>query len=707
MTRDPKNPVTSAGIETPDLPAPLAALVAEVVRRTRLRRREQAEIAAELNAHFRDGLASGRTAEELRAAFGDPRASALEIRHGAIAKRGVLDRGLRRVLQVAVIGVAAILVAYLALAVRVALLKPTLSQDSLERYRALMPRTDDPAWPAYLAALAWVRSDAAVEADFGSTTRREIFLDAVDRYGAGEPGAEAVVSTDPFGGAIEPIDLRAILAAKAGELEMLRRAAAMPVLGREPTTSATQAIEAERSYFGTPDSTDPAGAAGSQFPQLADTLLAVLLPQLAELRQATRLLLGDARVAEDGGDFPRAAADFAAVFGMARHAEENRTLVGQLVASALRIQASRAITAMLERSGDRFDEGSLAAIAAAVASVPASSLRIDMTSERLMFEDLVQRLYSDDGAGDGLFIPWAFGDLAAVMQGSTDPASGPVLAPLALVAGPLAYLAPGRRETVEQYERWLAAVEEDASRAWWDDQRSADRVEEELFPRDRSLPPVGGNALLKLLLPAVGRAGEVLAAQRFDLDAAAMAVALARFRAASGQWPRSLEQLVPSFLPSVPLDPETTLPYCYELRESGPVVWSTGPDGIDDGGRPFRDSSTASPETNDHRDFVRVPAMTRQAGTLRKSVLRHRERTGRWPASIEELGEEAPPIDPYDRVEYLLVEGEPVIRRVLAEGADSRRRFLAIPSPGDRLLVEWGLGTFGPIPEIRRPDWAG
>ena len=58
------------------LPKPLDHLIRRVARRTRLWRIEQVEVARELAEHFRDGLAAGRTAEELVQSFGDPRQAA-------------------------------------------------------------------------------------------------------------------------------------------------------------------------------------------------------------------------------------------------------------------------------------------------------------------------------------------------------------------------------------------------------------------------------------------------------------------------------------------------------------------------------------------------------------------------------------------------------------------------------------------------------
>lgn len=697
-TDHPPTPRTAS-----ELPPLLAALVAEVVRRTRLRRSEKSEIAAELAAHFADGLASGRSAADLAAAFGDPKISARELRQGAIAKRSAIDRGLRRALQIVGASVAAIVLVYLAMAIHVARLRPTISFDPIATYQSLLPETNEPAWPRYLEGLAWSRSDATLGTPgdpFGTAERRELFFDAIDRYGAREPGAEPIVSTNVLEEAIEPIDLRAILAARSDELAMLRQAASMPVLGRRISTSPQQAIAAEQAYFGT------TAADGTESQPFADLLLSVLLPNLAEFRHASRLLIADARCADEDGDFARAAADLAAIFGMARHAEENRTLVGQLVAAAIRTQASRAIVSMLEAGGERFDLDALAELAHAVDSVEVSSLRLDMAVERLMFEDVLQRMYSDDGTGDGVFIPWAFAEFAPLIDG-LDRGTERGSSPIALAVGPLAYLAPSRRESIEQHARWLAAIEEDSSRPWWDGRRSVDRIEQEVLFPNRNAPILGGgNVLLGLLLPAVSKANDSLAAQRFDLDGAAIAIALARFHAIHGAWPKSLDALVPEFLSDVPIDPETDLPYRYLLRAAGPVVWSTGPDGIDDGATPFRRTQGLSPEADRVAPSVRIPTSSNRTPSLRTAILRHRDRTGSWPASLEDLSAE-------DRsgvteragvaADYTLEEGRPALRR----RADDASPFIRHPVPGeppngDRILVEWGLGTFAELPTTPR-----
>jgi len=88
----------------------LAEAVARTLRTARLPRRERGEVEGELAAHFDDGLASGRTAAELLAEFGDPGVAGALIRRGARRRR----RSRAPLLQAARLFTLAVLVAYVA-----------------------------------------------------------------------------------------------------------------------------------------------------------------------------------------------------------------------------------------------------------------------------------------------------------------------------------------------------------------------------------------------------------------------------------------------------------------------------------------------------------------------------------------------------------------------------------------------------------------
>ena len=671
------------------LPAGLSELVARVVRRTRLRRRERAEIAAELEAHFRDGLAAGKSAGELQAAFGDEKVAARELRSGAMRKRSPLDRALRRTRQVigwTLVGGIAI---WLLAAWRLWTLEPVVSVDFVAKYRESLPvaaREDERAWPLYREALFWWLGKGEVPARYRPLPRAEAdeLFTAITE---GEPANEL----ERVERAARRERAEATLRDRQAEIAALREAAARPVFGRGPDTPGTPRTAEDVAFFGqqAPDSTPEQPWLGG--------LMSVLLPELAELRNAAWLLIADAKLAEADGDLARAADDLVATLGIARHASEGGTLVQHLVAATIRTLFAREAVGLLERSGERMPSDSLRQLADAIAAVPPSAFRADLAVERMLFEDLIQRSFSDDGNGDGTLLyqaKWELGPLmSAVEPTSAESALLAMLSPAAWLA------APRRAETLAQHRRWCEAFDAEAERPGWDRGTIEARFEVEV----RKGP--SANAFLALMMPAIWGVKEILRDIKTDLDAAAIATALARFHVERGSWPTSLDELVPTYLATLPLDRETDLPLRYAVTAAGPKVWSTGADGIDDGGVGFVPLGSIDGELKVDRVPDRPNAFQ---PSVRTAILRFRERTGRWPASLAELNEaDLADVNRFDRTAYSLVDGTPVLRRDPpcepgdAEGLfrwcieHTRAADRAVPQ-GDRVLVEWGWGSHEP-----------
>jgi hypothetical protein len=63
-----------------------------------------------------------------------------------------------------------------------------------------------------------------------------------------------------------------------------------------------------------------------------------------------------------------------------------------------------------------------------------------------------------------------------------------------------------------------------------------------------------------------------------------VAVALRLYRHEHGRYPETLEELVPKYLPSLPVDPFDGKPLRYKRLAKGFKVWSVGWDMKDDGG---------------------------------------------------------------------------------------------------------------------------
>jgi hypothetical protein len=94
------------------------------------------------------------------------------------------------------------------------------------------------------------------------------------------------------------------------------------------------------------------------------------------------------------------------------------------------------------------------------------------------------------------------------------------------------------------------------------------------------------DAFSRMLLPALGRAAEKCARAQSSVDLARIACALERYRLANGQFPDTLEALVPKFIEKLPYDVIGGQPLKYRRSDDGLfVLYSVGLNETDDGGQ--------------------------------------------------------------------------------------------------------------------------
>jgi hypothetical protein len=93
------------------------------------------------------------------------------------------------------------------------------------------------------------------------------------------------------------------------------------------------------------------------------------------------------------------------------------------------------------------------------------------------------------------------------------------------------------------------------------------------------------HVMVKTLTPSLTRVPIQDLRVRTHLDLARTALAIERYRLATGRLPDRLESLVPQYLDRVPTDPFDGQSIRYERLERGYVVYGVDEDGRDDGGR--------------------------------------------------------------------------------------------------------------------------
>jgi hypothetical protein len=552
-------------LQAAQLPEPLAEMVRDVTRRTKLWPAEKTAVARELTAHFEDGLASGATVADLRGSFGDARQAARLIRRAKVRSRPLAWRLPERaanglgLLSAILIGVYLLLVAWLSLG------SPALEQNFWQEYNAPVLATpkDERAWPLYRQGYL------ALQGPEDNLLDEEI-----------APGSEKWP------------DLVALLARNEAALELFREAAKRPRLGHVMTPQLDQELEEHSKDFQgyhtvsrpTPD--DP--------PTIDDNpmLMTSPLPHLSPLRTACKLLWRDARLALEQRDAPRAMRDLETTLRISEHLNyEHAHLITQLVSGACLAGTTQFVQQIAFETPASFSDEQWAAIAHRLAAAHGGErIRLSYAAERDTFSDLLQRLYTEAGYPAPDYYP-----LIMSMPGGNDRLSGPWTAPLAAV------LAADRADTQARYDDILAAAELFAVPPLW--KRGEDRSEALLLELTGTRLQALRYLPLMIMVPSLTRAAHLAEVTTQHRDVTYVVIALELYKREHGSWPATLQDLTPRFLPAVPPDRFDGQPLKYTIIDGHPLLYSGGVDRDDDGGRLIAPSRKAGrqPESRNKR----------------------------------------------------------------------------------------------------------
>jgi hypothetical protein len=313
--------------------------------------------------------------------------------------------------------------------------------------------------------------------------------------------------------------------------------------------------------------------------------MGVSLPYLGEMGKFGRWLDADAHRAAEQGDSARFVADVDALLGMVGQCLQQKFIISTLNGLHWADVAAGAILEECEHP-DLLDNGQLRALAHGLGGLGGGRIRIDASNERIAIDDIVQRFFSDDGHGDGRFVASPEMDAFCEDYGIAKPKAYVFLQAIQPLKSAII---PNRAAINERADRFAAAAAlDDSLPLWRHDERSSDKEWNALmgsgvytvFPAIRVLYEGFGDSPIAF---ACG-ARDIVEAKR---DAALTVLALVAFQREHGAWPARLDELVPSFLPRVPVDPFDGHPMQYRgpTKEGGrPLLYSVGVDGTDQGG---------------------------------------------------------------------------------------------------------------------------
>lgn len=609
------------------LPRPIVDLVVRVVRRTRLWRREQIDVANELISHFQEGIDAGLPESKLLEGFGDPTAAARLIRRAKIRNRPLSWKVLRRSFQAFGTVLLLFFIWWAWLWVRFHFAKPNVTYDYIGNRDALskaIPESDR-AWPLYAQAITkcsecncaysfpsppgadgkllpeWVGLADLV--DIQRVNGRVQGTWNVSAEGVGAPqGTENVhreyrMKMDVYTKALDELSQGSHWPAMVQFAEMNREAIELALqAATKPELGFIYRDPANEVWLNVVNQGQP-----SRFEEATNSLLAgVLLPQTQVIYSFVRLLKIECERSWLAGDRERVLRILAASLHIGEQVGSSDTF---LVEKCLAINYSTPcwtfVRNILAEQPDFFSDSDLRDLAHRIAASRVQ-LEVALTSDsKQIYDDLLQRLYTDNGNGDGYLTSTASRLLDE--QVKMYPGTEVKLNPWERSSSPLAPLMAGltvsRSELKQVLDHFVELDNLELREPLWntDLDRTPRSIEYLLGLVSPPLERIKYKMLQKFYpFSSLMRSGQsyftpsafVLAVEsaKMRADSALVAIALEVYHRRHGTWPSRLEDLCPNLLPAVPLDRFDGKAMKYKLVDGQPFVYSVGRNRVDDGG---------------------------------------------------------------------------------------------------------------------------
>ena len=313
-------------------------------------------------------------------------------------------------------------------------------------------------------------------------------------------------------------------------------------------------------------------ASQQTYETIDDSVFGVLFPHLSHMRQMARLLRYDTKVAAIEGDSSRCFSDIQAMFQLAVHVREHPLLINDLLSLSIFSMAFETVRDILEHEPDTFSSQQRLELREQLLALDAE-LDIRFDGERMLMYDIAQRVYTDDGNGDGSLIISNMMDTTSYLetfevQEKNKYSSFSVLAPITDI------VFASRKELITEYDLRLDAVEAHRGVPLYEwSENEVDAIE----PLDSPQFIMNKYFFINLLIPALEKPllySQYARAHRNGVVATLYAVGIHQ---KTGKWPLSLAEAGVT-------DGWTGKQLLIAVVDGNPVVYSAGVDQDDDGG---------------------------------------------------------------------------------------------------------------------------
>ncbi len=551
-----------ATIASFELPAPLQAFVIGVARKTQLWPREQLEVAKELAGHFRDGLDAGATPEQLIERFGDVAQAAKMIRRARIRCRPLHWQIRRWSMQSARVIICVFMLWYAVLAFRYFSSSPLISKNYYDEMNAVAKAIPEEgrAWPFYREAILNLR---VVPEDWEKHWwNKSVIPPPID--------------------STEWRDLSTYVDTNQDVLPLIHQGAKQQQLGYQFGDSSNRKFLKK--------------AIGRDDDLVTSNPMLIEMPfaQLEGLRSLSRLLHADAILAASRGNRDQLTNNIHSLLAISTHCRSNGFFMEEQISRQNLDRTMKLISDVLSDHPELLTEDQMVAIAHALSThAEGNSLQVLMEREFWIFEDIMQRTFSDDGNGDGHLTPAGsvlfqeMGDagIAPLLCTRNDASSThTAMKTLNTLSKPgVMSLVGTRKENLDLMRELneLGIAESSGPYYTWKNSALEAKVDQ-LNNSVKSKIKYGPVLLFFTRARQYAKGNERIIQQR---DGILTAIALELYHHREGKWPTNLDELVPRYLPAVPLDRITGDDIKFVIKNDRPVVYSVGMDRQDDGGR--------------------------------------------------------------------------------------------------------------------------
>lgn len=330
-------------------------------------------------------------------------------------------------------------------------------------------------------------------------------------------------------------------------------------------------------------------------------LFGKIMPELAQARALVTAREASMRIALLDGDFEGVARGFDEMMAVGQTLAYQPALISYLVGIAIQWGVLGEMRAELLEA--EFPPDTCRAILQTLDNRPFPPASLGLEGERALFRDTIQWYFSDDGTGNGYLLP-GYSRMTA--------SYGDRLTPPGRLAEAFVgrFLLADRQETLRKYDDLLDRVIAES------EERLSDRsqTEADLVGELEALPY--RHLMVKMLLPGLVRSSSASETFRIQYEGTRIVAGLELHRALHGQYPASLDQLVPEVFAKVPTDPLHGKPFGYRLVEDDPhgrayLLYSIGFDETDDDGRelgrdvhPYEEMAAIIDRTAEGVDYV-------------------------------------------------------------------------------------------------------